>query len=126
PTTYVLNAYHWAVRVSPWRSTLRRRDAIRMLSGSMVPLVPLVLGWSPGIAKAEPTQWDPTLPRRVSAGAPGDPVAIANASLQATRIATETTLDLGRRFLGRLGIGNAQPGAAVLGQNRVHGRQAIA
>lgn len=91
----------------------------------MVPLVPLVLGWSPGIAKAEPTQWDPTLPRRVSAGAPGDPVAIANASLQATRIATETTLDLGRRFLGRLGIGNAQPGAAVLGQNRVHGRQAI-
>lgn len=51
-------------------------------------------------ADAEPGQWDPTLPALVSAGAPGDPLAVANASLQATAQATQTTLDLGRQFLG--------------------------
>ena len=40
----------------------------------------------------------------VRAGAPGDPLAVANASLQATAQATQTTLDLGKQFLGGLGI----------------------
>ncbi len=31
-------------------------------------------------ATAEPGEWDPTLPAAVSAGAPGDPLAVANAS----------------------------------------------
>ena len=51
-------------------------------------------------ADAEDGGWDPTLPPVVSAGAPGDPVAIANQSLQATANATQTTFDLGRQFLG--------------------------
>ncbi|HUH71117.1 MAG TPA: NlpC/P60 family peptidoglycan endopeptidase RipB [Mycobacterium sp.] len=82
-------------------------------------------------ATADPGQWDPTLPATVSAGAPGDPLAVANASLQATAQATQTTLDLGRQFLGGLGInvgGNA-PGAATNTSPsripRVYGRQAI-
>ncbi|MGO8851876.1 MAG: peptidase C40, partial [Mycobacterium sp.] len=53
-----------------------------------------------GPATADPGVWDPTLPAAVSAGAPGDPLAVANASLQATAQATQTTLDLGRQFLG--------------------------
>jgi cell wall-associated NlpC family hydrolase len=67
--------------------------------------------------------WDPTLPKLVSSGAPGDPVAIANASLQATQRATQTTMELGRKFLGSLGLGggNAAPGS----MNRVNGAQAI-
>jgi peptidoglycan DL-endopeptidase RipB len=74
-------------------------------------------------AAAEPDggQWDPTLPKIISAGAPGDPVAVANASLQATAQAAQTTVDLGRKFLGSLGLfpnSTAAPG-------RVYGAQAI-
>lgn len=84
-------------------------------------------------AAADPGSWDPTLPTAVSAGAPGDPLAVANASLQATAQATQTTLDLGRQFLGGLGIniGGPAPSAATPPSNpggripRVYGRQAI-
>ncbi|ETB38054.1 peptidase C40, partial [Mycobacterium avium subsp. paratuberculosis 11-1786] len=78
--------------------------------------------------------WDPTLPAQISAGAPGDPLAVANASLQATAQATQTTLNLGKQFLGGLGInlgGNDAPAAAATPSNpggkipRVYGRQAI-
>ncbi len=83
-------------------------------------------------ATADPGQWDPTLPAAVSAGAPGDPLAVANASLQATAQATQTTLDLGKQFLGGLGInlggttpaadpGNTSPSRIP----RANGRQAI-
>ncbi|MCV7379989.1 peptidase C40 [Mycobacterium alsense] len=84
------------------------------------------------LAAADPGAWDPTLPAMISAGAPGDPLAVANASLQATAQATQTTLDLGRQFLGGLGInlgGNAP--AADAGATspsripRANGRQAI-
>ena len=85
-----------------------------------------------GPATADPGVWDPTLPAAVSAGAPGDPLAVANASLQATAQATQTTLDLGRQFLGGLGInlgGNDAPAAATTNPGgkipRVYGRQAI-
>ncbi|WP_231740375.1 MULTISPECIES: NlpC/P60 family peptidoglycan endopeptidase RipB [unclassified Mycobacterium] len=89
-------------------------------------IVPVVIGTSAGVARAEPGQWDPTLPRRVSAGAPGDPVAIANASLRATQVAAETAVDLGRRFLSSLGVGDYRAsGATALRGNRVHGPQAI-
>jgi cell wall-associated NlpC family hydrolase len=85
-----------------------------------------------GTATADPGQWDPTLPATISAGAPGDPLAVANASLQATAQATQTTLDLGRQFLGGLGInlggttpaadpGNTSPSRIP----RANGRQAI-
>jgi len=78
-------------------------------------------------ARAEPTgQWDPSLPSVLSAGAPGDPVAIANASLQATALAAQTTMDMGRRFLGSLGITSptSNPGLSLSG-NRLYGKQAI-
>jgi cell wall-associated NlpC family hydrolase len=75
-------------------------------------------------AAADDNQWDPTLPQVASAGAPGDPVAIANASLQASAQAAQTTIDLGRKFLGSLGIGGNDAGAP--GRiARVHGREAV-
>jgi cell wall-associated NlpC family hydrolase len=83
---------------------------------------------SPPPAKAQPNigQWDPSLPSVLSAGAPGDPLAIANASLQASAYAAQTTMDLGRNFLGSLGIVSptANPGPTLRG-NRVYGKQAI-
>lgn len=100
----------------------------RLASGfvltALLPLTVLVAS-----ASAAPDAWDPTLPRVVSSGAPGDPVAIANASLQATQLATQTTMELGRQFLGSLGIGGSgtsTPTRSVLGsEGRVNGRQAI-
>ena len=59
---------------------------------------------------------------RPSSGAPGDPVAIANASFQVSRIALQTTQNLGHQFLASLGLVSsptAAPGA------RVRGPQAI-
>ncbi|MGN6336241.1 NlpC/P60 family peptidoglycan endopeptidase RipB [Mycobacterium sp.] len=88
---------------------------------------------APAPVLADPGEWDPTLPAQISAGAPGDPLAVANASLQATAQATQTTLDLGKQFLGGLGInlgGNDAPTAATPANPggkipRVYGRQAI-
>jgi cell wall-associated NlpC family hydrolase len=86
------------------------------------------------LASADPGGWDPTLPAQISAGAPGDPLAVANASLQATAQATQTTMDLGRQFLGGLGInilGDPAPAASATPSNpgskipRASGRQAI-
>jgi peptidoglycan DL-endopeptidase RipB len=82
-------------------------------------------------ATADPGQWDPTLPAAASAGAPGDPLAVANASLQATAQATQTTLDLGKQFLGGLGInlgGSNAPDGTNTSPSRIpraNGRQAI-
>lgn len=89
-------------------------------------LVALLSLASPARAEPGDGQWDPTLPQRISAGAPGDPVAVANASLQATAAATQTTLELGRRFLGSLGIlGPTSNTVAPNRINRVYGRQAV-
>ncbi|WP_353961512.1 NlpC/P60 family peptidoglycan endopeptidase RipB [Mycolicibacterium rhodesiae] len=88
----------------------------------------LLLGLTlPGPARADNSLWDPTLPIVLSAGAPGDPIAIANASLQATNVATQTTLDLGRKFLSSIGIGGSEAGSPtpVAPGRRVYGRQAI-
>jgi peptidoglycan DL-endopeptidase RipB len=91
----------------------------------------LVLGVA-APATADPGAWDPTLPAQVSAGAPGDPLAVANASLQATANATQTTMNLGKQFLGGLGINlGGDPPAASPGNTspsripRANGRQAI-
>lgn len=75
-------------------------------------------------AYADPSDggWDPTLPKVASSGAPGDPVAIANASFQASAIALQTTKSLGQQFLSSIGLGGAP--AAVPG-GRVRGPQAI-
>jgi peptidoglycan DL-endopeptidase RipB len=69
-------------------------------------------------------QWDPTLPKVLSAGAPGDPVAIANASFQATQVALQTTRNLGQQFLSSLGLGGTSTGSVAPGA-RVRGPQAI-
>jgi peptidoglycan DL-endopeptidase RipB len=95
-----------------------------VVSGLMLSVV------SPALpAQADPGPWDPTLPATLSAGAPGDPLAVANASLQATAQATQTTLDLGKQFLGGLGINlGGTPAAANTSGSRIpraNGRQAI-
>mgnify|MGYP000187341509 FL=1 len=72
-------------------------------AGALVVAASLTLGFSP-TASAE-GQWDPTLPKVLSAGAPGDPVAVAQASLAFTQQAAQATMDLGRKFLAGLGIG---------------------
>lgn len=93
-----------------------------LLAGVVAALLSCVLA-TPSAAAPGDAGWDPTLPKTISAGAPGDPVAIANASLQATANATETTLGLGRKFLSSLGIGNSEP--TVTPGRRVQGKQAI-
>jgi cell wall-associated NlpC family hydrolase len=94
------------------------------VTGSLRAVIPLMLGLA-GPAAAEGA-WDPTLPATISAGAPGDPLAVANASLQATANATQTTMDLGRKFLSGLGfnVGDEATANVSPGQ-RVHGKQAI-
>ena len=72
----------------------------------------------PAAAQPGGGQWDPTLPQIISAGAPGDPVAIANASLQATGQAAQITMDLGRKFLSTMGILPDDAPAGAVG--RVH------
>src|ERR1700757_877096 len=98
---------------------LRRAGLVWPILAAIAVLIGLA-----GPANAEDGGWDPTLPPVVSAGAPGDPVAIANQSLQATAGATQTTLDLGRQFLGGLGInlggGGAGAGTSPSGIPRVY------
>ncbi|MCV7316815.1 NlpC/P60 family peptidoglycan endopeptidase RipB [Mycolicibacillus parakoreensis] len=112
----------------------RTRRPARLLGAALVAAALVstpVVAAGPAAAAPDGGAWDPTLPAVVSAGAPGDPVAIANASLQATAQATQTTMDLGRKFLGGLGInvgGNADPAAANTSPSavpRVYGRQAV-
>lgn len=103
----------------------KRVVALALVGGLALALVTA----GPATAQPDGGQWDPTLPKLVSSGAPGDPLAIANASIQATQMATQTTLELGRKFLGSLGIGS-RPAAAtdtVTPEriNRVYGRQAV-
>jgi peptidoglycan DL-endopeptidase RipB len=90
----------------------------------MVSAVALLFGLAtPAAAAPDDGQWDPTLPKLLSAGAPGDPLAIANASLAATAQATQVTMDLGRKFLATLGLAPAETATAAPG--RVRGPQAI-
>lgn len=107
----------WHMRF--WRRVLISATALGLLVALAVPAA----------GAPDDEQWDPTLPKLVSSGAPGDPVAIANASLQASQLATQTTLDLGRRFLSSLGVADSSASATnsvAPGRiNRVYGRQAV-
>jgi peptidoglycan DL-endopeptidase RipB len=90
----------------------------------MVCAVALTMGaTTPATADPGAGDWDPTLPKVVSSGAPGDPVAIANASFQASAIALQTTQSLGQQFLSSIGLGGNTP--AALPGGRVRGPQAI-
>jgi peptidoglycan DL-endopeptidase RipB len=89
-------------------------------------LAPLLIALaSPAAAQADDGQWDPTLPKILSAGAPGDPVAVANASLQASANAAQTTMELGRNFLSSLGFLPKTGAPSALPGGRVRGPQAI-
>jgi cell wall-associated NlpC family hydrolase len=77
---------------------------------------------APAFADPDDGGWDPTLPKVASSGAPRDPVAMANASFQASKIALQTTQSLGHQFLASLGLAN-DPAATTGG--RVRGPQAI-
>ncbi|MCI4676071.1 NlpC/P60 family peptidoglycan endopeptidase RipB [Candidatus Mycolicibacterium alkanivorans] len=101
------------------RNASRRLRAV----GTVLTALVLALGFA-SPASADPGEWDPTLPKVLSAGAPGDPVAIANASLQATTQAAQATVDMGRKFLAGLGIGGSGSRMALPG-GRVSGPQAI-
>ena len=90
--------------------------------GAVVLAATLSLGFSPTASAEGP--WDPTLPKVVSSGAPGDPVAMAQASLAFTQQAAQTVSDLGRKFLSGLGIGGGGTSMARPG-GRVSGPQAI-
>lgn len=98
--------------------------AVALVLGLSAPIVQSPFATSVPSAAAQPdVAWDPTLPTALSAGAPGDPLAIANASVQASMQAARTTMDLGRRFLSGLGILPAPEGS--LGPGRVRGKQAV-
>jgi peptidoglycan DL-endopeptidase RipB len=92
--------------------------AAALALGAAVTMSPMSL------AGPDDGQWDPTLPKLISSGAPGDPLSIANASLQATSQATQVTMDLGRKFLSTLGLAPPEPSAG-LNAGRVRGPQAI-
>ena len=96
---------------------------VSILAAVAVTLGPAI----PSSAAPDDGQWDPTLPKVLSAGAPGDPVAIANASFQATQMAMQTTQSLGQKFLQTIGLGGSSGGASTgsVGVGRVRGPQAI-
>jgi cell wall-associated NlpC family hydrolase len=94
----------------------------RFLRGvwSIAIVIGLTLGLAPTATAEE--SWDPTLPKLLSAGAPGDPVAVAQASLAFTQQAAQATMDLGRKFLSGLGFGGSP---SALPGGRVRGPQAV-
>lgn len=97
---------------------------LRPLTLIMAALAVAISLASPVAAAPDDGQWDPTLPKLLSSGAPGDPLAIANASLAVTAQATEATMSLGRKFLESMGL--VSPSAAGLSPGaRVRGPQAI-
>jgi len=106
---------HNAFRLA--KITLPLLAALALLIGSAVSAT----------AAPDDGQWDPTLPKLLSAGAPGDPVAIANASFEATQMAMQTTQSLGQKFLQSIGLGGSSGGASTgsVGVGRVRGPQAI-
>lgn len=79
---------------------------------------------APAVAEPDDGQWDPTLPKIISSGAPGDPVAAANAAFQVSQLALQTTQNLGQQFLSSIGLGGA-PASSLPAGARVRGPQAI-
>ena len=78
----------------------------------------------PAAAEPDAGGWDPTLPKIISSGAPGDPVAAANAAFSVSQLALETTQNLGSKFLQSIGLAPA-PSASLPAGARVRGPQAI-
>lgn len=102
-----------------------QRNLSRALSALAMTVVTAAMAVSLASPAAAEEGWDPTLPKILSAGAPGDPVAVAQASLAFTQQAASATMDLGRKFLAGLGIGGGGASTAALPGGRVSGPQAI-
>ncbi|OAN28698.1 NlpC/P60 family peptidoglycan endopeptidase RipB [Mycolicibacterium iranicum] len=94
-----------------------RRFALSVIAAAVV------LAGTAAPANAQPSLWDPLLPMRPSAGAPGDPLAIANASLAVTAQATQATMGMGRKFLQSLGL--VPPDAPSVAPGSVRGAAAV-
>ncbi|WP_019971261.1 NlpC/P60 family peptidoglycan endopeptidase RipB [Mycobacterium sp. 141] len=91
----------------------------------MAVAIALAIGGAwPAAAAPDDGGWDPTLPKVASSGAPGDPVAIANASFQVSQIALQTTQSLGQQFLQSIGL-MPKTAASTLPGGAVRGPQAI-
>jgi peptidoglycan DL-endopeptidase RipB len=101
----------------------RFRNLSRLLA-SLTVVAAFAIGAAAPAAAAPDDGWDPTLPKVVSSGAPGDPVAIANASFQVSKIALETTQSLGSKFLQSIGLAPT-PAAGLPAGSRVRGPAAI-
>jgi peptidoglycan DL-endopeptidase RipB len=86
--------------------------ALALLAGATVP----------ALADPDAGAWDPTLPKVVSSGAPGDPVAAANAAFSVSQLALKTTQSLGSQFLQSIGLA---PSPSAMPGSRVRGPQAI-
>ena len=95
------------------RFVIALATAAALLAGTVAP------------ASAQPGggAWDPLLPMRPSAGAPGDALAIANASLAVTAQATQATMSMGRKFLQSLGL--VAPDAPSVAPGSVRGSAAV-
>jgi peptidoglycan DL-endopeptidase RipB len=96
---------------------------VRVLAPLVCALAVMIGATAPAAADPGAGDWDPTLPNVASSGAPGDPVAIANASFQVSQLALQTTQNLGQQFLSSIGLGGS-PSSALPG-GRVRGPQAI-
>ncbi len=106
----------------------KRHNGLRLAKIAVAALAALAMLMAlavPAAAAPDDGQWDPTLPKIVSSGAPGDPVAIANASFQVSQLAFQTTQNLGQQFLSSIGLGGSSSQGAVLPGGRVRGPQAI-
>ncbi|MGE2728252.1 NlpC/P60 family peptidoglycan endopeptidase RipB [Mycolicibacterium vaccae] len=101
-----------------------RRSLVSLTASVVTAAAVLFGGAAPAGAQPDAGQWDPTLPKLISAGAPGDPLAIANASLAVTAQATQVTMDLGRKFLQTVGLAPKDAPASVA-PGRVRGPAAI-
>lgn len=95
---------------------------LKLIAPALCSVALLIGVVAPAAAVPDDGQWDPTLPKLISSGAPGDPLAIANASIAASAQATQATMDLGRKFLSSIGIGDSPTSVAP---GRVRGPQAI-
>lgn len=107
---------------------LLRDKALRLtaIAAPVLAALAVMLGVAvPAAAAPDDGQWDPTLPKIVSSGAPGDPVAIANASFQVSQLAVATTQNLGQQFLSSIGLGGNKSQGVVMPGGRVSGPQAI-
>lgn len=79
----------------------------------------------PAGAEPDDGQWDPSLPKIISSGAPGDPVAAANAAFSVSQLALQTTSSLGSQFLQSIGLAPAPSAGSLPAGARVRGPQAI-